>query len=177
MSRCWAVQERLGRVACRRAALTPPDLRRLFILLRSLQRRPTPPRHMRAAVGRWPFEGRGSQSWDILLSPAPMVLEHPWGCGLPPAAWPCSSAPRSVLGGGGPASPPAQEWARAMGGRGGTSGGTRQSHLVGADEPMSLWGASLIALSRRLPLASLLPAAACLPPTPPASQGCRVARG
>lgn len=173
MSRCWAVRERLGRAGHHGAAPTLPDFGRFFVLLCS------PPGTLASAaphislvwalVGHQPFEGWGSPAWDTPWSPALVVLDHSWGCGLHPDTSPCSSALLLVLG-------RVQHllWCRdgpePWGVHGGINRAMRQSHLVGGGEPTLCWGVSLTASPQHPPLASLLPAAACLPPTPIASQ-------
>lgn len=107
----------------------------------------------------WSVGPLSDGAWDFPLTPALVVLKHLWGCGLRLAAWRCSSAPRLVL-----SDVCHLLWCkdRDMGGHGGISRRTRQSLLVGADEPVAFWGASLTASPQCLPLASALPVS--LPP-------------
>lgn len=169
MSRCWAVRERLGRVAHRGAALTPPDLGRL------LHPPPLAPGHAWSPTPSW-------HMWDVgplrdgaarlgtSLCPLPRWWQSILGAVafIPPPSLASLHQGRSQ---GCPASPPVQGWARAMGEHGGISGGMKQFRLAGTDEPMAFWGASLIASPRCLRLASLLPAVSLAPPWLPKAVG------
>lgn len=140
-----AVRERSGCAEHRGAALT--HLGRLLILLRlplarSVWQCHTPPWHTWALAGRWPFEGWDNWVWDISV---PCI----GGAGASLGLWPSSHHPPSlfcteVCPRRGSASPPVQGQARAMGGGGDTSVGTRLSCLVVADVPMAFWGAACL---------------------------------